>query len=278
MKEAYTIADIEFLIATQHKDSLDFIKPIFHSLDVSKINILIVNQTNESKLLVSPYPNIRVLNSFETGLSNSRNLALANALGKIIVVADDDVSYLENTLKTIVEAHNLYQEAVVIQFQSQKNSKQLLKKYTKNTQNPASLLTILNCSSIEMTIKNIDFASQNIKFDENFGINATFGLGEEALFLKKIKDFGKRIVFVSQTIVQHESETTSVKNSLQKNYYGFGAFYKQLFPKHHYLWLFLKMFFDLKQKKIKFKELPKAWKFAREGRNKLETLTQKGNT
>jgi glycosyltransferase involved in cell wall biosynthesis len=40
--------------------------------------------------LVSDFPSVRVVNSFEKGLSKSRNLGLLNAHGKIVLLADDD--------------------------------------------------------------------------------------------------------------------------------------------------------------------------------------------
>ena len=65
----------------------------FH--DLKKLDIIVVNQTNKSTLLKSNEPSVKVLNSFEKGLSRSRNLALKNASANWCLIADDDVVYLK---------------------------------------------------------------------------------------------------------------------------------------------------------------------------------------
>ena len=61
-----------------NRDNPDFLLPMFPFAHFSDFNILIVNQTVPGKELASGYPNVRVLNVFERGLSRSRNLAMAD--------------------------------------------------------------------------------------------------------------------------------------------------------------------------------------------------------
>jgi hypothetical protein len=63
-----------------NRNSLDFLIPMFPSRKFFEFNILIVNQTTENQLLNSEFPTVRIINSFEKGLSKSRNLALKNAI------------------------------------------------------------------------------------------------------------------------------------------------------------------------------------------------------
>ena len=99
--------DIEFevLIATMNRTSLYFLNPMFANNVLENYSILIVNQSHENTQLFSNQPNIRVINSSDKGISNSRNLAVKNAFGKIVLFADDDVVYQENFQKTIIESH-----------------------------------------------------------------------------------------------------------------------------------------------------------------------------
>lgn len=275
MKETYTTTDIEFLIATQHQDSLGFLQAIFHGLDIDKLQILIINQTTADRILKSDLSNIRVINSFETGVAKSRNLALENANGKIIIFTDDDVVYFPDTCSIIMDAYNHYGSPDCILFQAQKNDYVLLKKYPKNIQDPITLLSILNCGTIEITMKNPNLNASNFRFDDRFGINSVFMLGDEPLFLMDLKQNGKRIVFVNQTIVQHEADSTATRIGLEKRYFGLGAFYKQMFPRYHYFWLFLKILFGLKSGVLAPKEVSKALNCARMGRKKLATLPRR---
>ena len=97
---------LEILMSTMNKTSLSFLEPIFPNHNLEDLNILVVNQTQVGKELNSDLENIRVFNSYEKGLSKSRNLAIQNALGEICLIADDDTEYLpdfasEFTLKSI---------------------------------------------------------------------------------------------------------------------------------------------------------------------------------
>ena len=55
-----------------------------------------LSKLNPYKKASSDFENIRVINSFEIGLSKSRNLAIKNALGDICIIADDDIEYVED--------------------------------------------------------------------------------------------------------------------------------------------------------------------------------------
>jgi len=275
LEDKYSFSDIEFLISTQAKGSLDFLVPIFKHFYIEEIHILIINQTQKGNELKSEFENIRIINSYETGVAKSRNMALQNATKKIVIFTDDDVDYLPETCKIIIDAHNKYSGAEVILFQAQMSDTELLKPYPKAVQDPITILSILNCGTIEISLKTENISTAVFKFDERFGINGIFSLGDEPLFLMDLKRENKRIIFVNKTIVQHVSLSSISKNSVQDNYFSHGAFYRQIFPKHHYIWLFIKIFFDLKQKKLKLNEASKAINFAKQGRNKLATLTKK---
>lgn len=272
MKSPYTINDIEFLISTQNQVSLDFLNPIFKGYDLTAIRILIVNQTKPDALLHSEFDTIRVVNSFETGVAKSRNLALQNSLGKIIIFTDDDVEYFYNTREIIIDAYNQNAAPDAILFQAQISDTQLLKRYAKKIQNPISIFSILNCGTIEITLKREHIDPAVFQFDERFGNNSNFELGDEPLFLMDLKRSNKRIVFVNKTIVQHENTTTLARNSIETNYYSLGAFYKQIFPKYHHIWIFVKIFFDIKQKNIKIGEVVKLLGCAAKGRKKLQSI------
>src|SRR5690606_26692020 len=62
--------------------------------------------------------NIRVINSFEKGLSKSRNLALDNAIGDICLLADDDVVYLQDFQKVVLESYATLKNADVVTFKT----------------------------------------------------------------------------------------------------------------------------------------------------------------
>jgi glycosyltransferase involved in cell wall biosynthesis len=275
LKEIYLITDIEILISTKNRDSLDFLMDMFPFKHFSNFNLLIINQS-ESEILVSEYDSVRVINSNERGLSKSRNLALDNAIGKILVIADDDIVYQEGFIAKIVNAYHKFPEAAVINFSVINSNRDLIKKYPSGSKVNLNIFDILNVSSIEMTLNKAIVDASNIRFDESFGLGGTFEMGEEAVFLSDLKEIHQQLIFDSQIIVMHESQTSSEKKNITNKYYIQGALFSRIFKNKYIFWIFIKLFFDLKQKKIRLKNIKTALKSAKRGHEKFE-ITRYGN-
>jgi glycosyltransferase involved in cell wall biosynthesis len=263
---SFTKDDIEILIATMNQSSLDFLIPMFPDSALLEIPILIVNQTNETNLLVSDNPKIRVINSFEKGLSKSRNLALKNAKGKILLIADDDVVYHKNVISTILDAYNAHPKAASIVFCATNLEGKSFKKYPKQTKPNLNRLDIYNVMSIEMTLNKAIIAANSVIFDEDFGLGSPYIMGEEAVFLNDLKNKKQQIVFVPTSIVSHLEETTNHKISLEQKYHLIGALYSRNYKKACFLWIIIQLFFDLKQSKIRWKQVVSLYKIAHFGR------------
>lgn len=270
MPKAFSETDIEILISTMNQDSLDFLVPMFPYSHFSAFSVLIINQTQKEKILNSDYSNVRVINSFEKGLSKSRNLALENALGKILVIADDDVVYQEGFITKITDAYNKFPAAAVIQFSAVNSNGDLIKKYPSNSKVNLNSFDILNVSSIEMTLNKTIIDASKIRVDENFGLGAVFEMGEEAVFLSDLKAKNKQLVFDPQVIVKHKDSTSSEKKNITDKYYIQGALFSRIFKKKYIIWLFIKVFFDLKQNKINLKNIKTVLKSAKNGHEKFE--------
>ena len=268
----YKKTDIEILIATMNRDSLDFLKSMFPFCSFTNFSILIINQTKKDRILVSDYHNVRVINSFDKGLSKSRNLALANAVGKILVIADDDIIYQEGFMDKIVKIYNKFPKAVAINFCAIGLDGNLMKKYPLISKNNLNVFDILNTSSIEMTLNKEILNTTDIRLDENFGLGAAFEMGEEAIFLFDLKRKNKQLVFEPKVIVKHKELTSADKKSIIDRYYIYGALYKRIFNNNYIFWLIIKLFFDLKQQKLKCSSLIEVFKSANHGREKFDAI------
>lgn len=261
----YKETDIEILISTMNRDSLDFLVPMFSFLHFSNFPILIINQTQNETILTSSYSNVRVVNLFGKGLSKSRNLALENAVGKILVLADDDIIYQEGFVSKIIASHNKYKDASVITFSAIREDGSFRKKYPPVSKIKMNSFEILNTSSIEITLKKSCIENSDVQFDENFGLGSTFEMGEETTFLFDLKNKKKQLVFLPQVIVRHDFNTTSQKRSILENYYIQGALFTRIFNWKYKIWIFIKLFFDLKQRRIKLRLLNKILKSVQKG-------------
>ncbi|MCM0666170.1 glycosyltransferase family 2 protein [Flavobacterium tyrosinilyticum] len=264
--------DVEILISTMNRDSLDFLVPMFPSCDHSKISILVINQVQNETKLSSSNSNIRVINSFEKGLSKSRNLALENATGKILLISDDDVVFQKGFIAKIIDAYHKYPNAAVIKFSALKPNIKPLNKHVVYSKSSLSIFDILNTSSIEITLNkfHVDFGKH--KFDENFGLGGMFEMGEEAIFLSDLKKEGKQLVFEPEIIVEHNTSTSSDKIDVLEKYFISGALFTRIFRKKYIFWIFIKIFFDLKQKKIKMNNLKAIFSSAIKGHKMFQKI------
>ena len=82
----------------------------------------------------------------------------------------------------------------------------------------------------------------------------------------------QQIAFENQIIVAHETLTSSDKKGMNERYYIYGALFTRVLNSNYTYWLFAKVFFDLKQNKLKLSSLYKALKSAKQGRKKMESI------
>lgn len=277
MTNEFKNQDLEILVSTMNRNSLDFLIPMFPFCHFSDFSILIVNQTEENKLLVSDFPSIRVINSFEKGLSKSRNLALKNAIGKIVLIADDDVIYMNDFDTKIIQAYNQYDNKAVISFCIEKPNGLLFKKYSPNAKKNLSLMELFNVLSIEISLNKLILDKLGITFDENFGLGSEFQMGEEAVFLSDIKNKNQQIAFVPSVIVIHSEISSTEKIDFSKRYYVQGAFLTKVLKEDYFMGLATKLFFDVKQKKLNLNQISAAIKNANQGKMDYNKLTNKNN-
>ena len=259
MASRYTNLDLEILISTMNKKSLDFLEPMFPFLHFSNFSILIVNQTQKDSLLTSDNPNIRVINSFEKGLSRSRNLALQNATKKLCLIADDDVVYAPNFEKEIVNAFNTLEDASLITFNHQRvgvdKPQKIATEIHKHT-----VKSIWNVSSIEIAFSLHAIKNNNIIFNDYFGLGSVFETAEEFLFLRRSLLQNMRLYYYPSVIVSHPKLSSGVHEGKDKLIFARAALFYKTKGKLAYLWLIKYLFFLLRNNYIASNECASKFK------------------
>ena len=271
IKEKGTVT-FEVLISTTNRENLDFLYPMFINNDLNTVNILIINQTSPNKILKSTKENIRVINSFDKGLSRSRNLAIANAKGEICLIADDDEVFVKGFDQIIITSFKKHKDSSIIRFKIKTPEGGFLKKYPKKIIQKISALQILNTSSIEIAFRKLDILNYKLRFNEHFGLGGLFKLGEENLFLYDAKSTGLGMLFFPETIASHPKLSTISKVNLKDRYLAQGAVFHYLFGKKMYMWLLIKMFYDFKQGKLEFYNFKNAIAHAIQGKKMFLNL------
>ena len=251
----YQKSDIQILIATMNRTNFDFLKAMFVFSDFSTLNLLVINQTTSDRLLQSDFENVEVINSFDKGLSKSRNLALQMASKDLVILTDDDVVFQSSFENFVLNTFNSNPSHDGFRFQYENENGNFPKKYPKRFLSKLSNFEILNASSVELVFKKNSIKSKVVLFDENFGLGSTFYMGEEAIFVSDAIKKGLNIGFVPKTILIHSDLSTGEKTIFSELYFVQSAVFYRIFGKMYLFWVALKLFFDLKQSKIKITQV-----------------------
>ncbi|MEZ4791903.1 MAG: glycosyltransferase [Gelidibacter sp.] len=245
---------LEILIATMNRGSLDFLDEMFINTDSSKCHLLIINQTTPELLLASNKPNIRVINSFERGLSKSRNLALQNAKGDIVLIADDDIVFEEGFFKHILQSFKLKTEAAMITFIAMNLDGTPYRNYRKSA-HWHDFKSIHDVISWEIAFRVQRIKDLNIQFDENFGLGSIFQTGEEYIFVRDVLIAGGKCYFENVPIVSHPEYSSGKDEGSDRLVYARAAIQYKVNKGLSYLWLPKYLFFLLRHDFIRFDEI-----------------------
>lgn len=250
---------LEILISTMNRTSLSFLESMFphHALD--SLNILIVNQTQIDNVLTSDIKNVRVINSFEQGLSLSRNIAIKNAVGNICLIADDDVEYLPHFDEIILRAFSKLKKTSVIRFKINTFGGETYKAYPVVSKRLINKKDIESSSSIEMAFKSKDIITNHITFNPSFGLGSYFQSGEEYLFLKEVLQRHLIINFENKFIVKHAFERSTSNMGSDNFVKTQAALYYHDYKTLSYLFLLKFIIFLVRKRMIPFNYLIKKY-------------------
>ncbi|KFF06169.1 glycosyltransferase family 2 protein [Flavobacterium reichenbachii] len=273
MANVFSENDLEILIATKDRSNLDFLTKMFPSEHFSNFNLLIINQS-EILVLHSEYPTVRVINAAEIGLSKSRNKAVKNAVKKICLITDDDVVFIPNFQKDIVEAFSELTEASVITFNHIRfGNSQPEKKEIQSYKH--SLKSIWKVSSIEIAFKLEEIKKHQIYFDEWFGLGSFFETAEEFLFLKTALKHRLKMYYSPKIIVSHPEISSGRNEGSHQLIFARSALFYKIKGKYAYLWLLKYLLFLYRNDHISKSGFKEKYKIGLSGIYKYQELAQK---
>lgn len=215
----------------------------FHDRGISiEPHYLVINQITNNN---SPIKNDKTLNLFNSGLSVSRNYALEKSKADICMISDDDLTYLPNIEKNIVQVFNTYPDVDIITFKiSNADGSDFKNNYAKKPfyHNMRSLMRV---SSVEIVLRR-HLIEQGLRFDEDFGLGSDRPTGEEIIFLTDALKKGNKILYYPLSIVCHPTETSGSNYQVKNLAKAKGAMFYRVFSWKSY---FLCLLFSLKHYK-----------------------------
>ena len=212
---------LEILVSTQNGD--------FGNLgSIEQASVLYINQSQSGAGGSLPAATARIVNSTDTGLSNSRNLAIDHAIGQICLIADNDVQYLPGFEEEILRCFKRLADADLIVFQIQTPEGEPYKQYPAHEEwlSPSQVGRV---SSIEIAFRLESVKRSGIRFDPLFGLGAPFPSGEENIFLQQCRHQGLRILYVPIPIVVHPRQSSGSNLSDAATVRAKGAVFYRLY-------------------------------------------------
>ncbi|RMB60466.1 glycosyltransferase family 2 protein [Dokdonia sinensis] len=280
-----------------YRDNLRFLEAMFPHVDYRDFNILVINQTDEVRQLQSNLPNIRVINTKERGLPQSRNMAIKNAKGDICLVADDDVRYVEDVEDIVVSAFakaslrdsqpsgersakaklaspSETNHPTVITFQMVKESGVLYQDYPDIRKHTNKSISTVNGVVIAFNRKLL--LEQHILYNNHFGLGATFGTANEYVFMRNVLKAGAVALFEPKVILSHPDVSSGRFQGEDRVIYGRAALKYKEYGVFAYLWILKYLRFLVAHKYIEPEQFREKLKVGFSGIKKYKQLLKDG--
>lgn len=193
---------LEVLIAAQNIRGMDQLPKVAEQLLSEGCAALIINQTDSEPDFESPSQNLRIFHFNETGICRSRNRALQQAQGSLLLITDEDVELIDGFSDTIAKAFDNNPEADIITFQCLNERGEKRKNYSAASfwHNKRTLMQV---SSVEIAIRRESLTRKSLLFDARFGVGSLIPTGGETVFLSDAHNLGFKILYLPFPIVKH---------------------------------------------------------------------------
>ena len=196
---------------------------------------------------------VKYVETKQRGLSRSRNMAIENSDSEICILCDNDVVYVDDYEKIIIDEFEKRKDADIIVFYIKRKEKPVPNYETARKMNYLSVLKIFS-PEIAFRRENIS----DIKFDENFGAGSgKYIMGEENIFLYDALKKKKNIYYVPIKIAElKEVQSTWFSEYDERFFISRGANYAAMSKiwSHVLIWQFALRKINLYQDKMNLKQ------------------------
>ena len=167
--------------------------------------VLVQNPNEESYVFDKPQTKLVELKS--RGVTKSRNAALKYASGKYLIFGDDDITFDESGISTLIEHFESHPECSIILAQTSDETGTLRKSYPSKP-HKLSKFNSAKAATYEMMVRVDAIRSAGVNFDENFGAGAENFLGDEYIFIADALNKGLKGDFLPVRVAIHPNESS----------------------------------------------------------------------
>lgn len=222
---------LEVLMSAMYQKDLSLAKQCEPETDV-----LLINQCDEESYCEELYNGhkIRMISTKERGISNSRNMAIKNAVGDICIICDDDEKYHKGYRDAILKAYDEKLDADIIAFNVEHINPRANMKLIKDFKRAGRFKTY---GAWCLTFKREVVLENNIQFNTDFGPGSgKIMCGEESVWQYDAKKKGLHIYEHPFCIAEvAQSDSTWFNGYNEQFFYDKGAFLQTAMPKLKHL-------------------------------------------
>lgn len=196
-----------------------------------------VNQCDKDGEDIIPHNGhmIKVLHRNERGVGKSRNLALQNATGDILLFSDEDIEYRRGYAGDILEEFIKHPEAELILF-----NVEVCQERRTYWNEGFRRVKWYNCGrypAYSIAVRRDPLIQSGVVYSELFGGGAKYSNGEDSLFLKQCADCGIKM-FASDIVIGREvpRESTWFFGYTEKFFFDRGVLFAFLYGRMAYIW------------------------------------------
>ncbi len=187
----------------------------------------------------------RMISTGTKGVGINRNLALSNARGDILLLADDDVCYYDGSLQAVEEAFKQFPDADVIAFGMDMVRNGQISAHRHEVCKRRRLWNSMRYGACRIAVRRSAVLRHALSFSELFGGGCPYGNGEDTIFLREC--FRKKLKVYSHSYVLGTCirDVSSWFTGYQDRYFfDYGALLMCAFPKakHIVKWHFARKF------------------------------------
>ena len=178
---------------------------------------------------------IKVFYRNERGVGKSRNLALANAAGDILLFSDEDIRYYNGYAQNVLNTFREHPEADLILFNVEVCPER--KTYWNEGFKPVKWYNCGRYPAYSIAVRREKLMKAGVVYSELFGGGAKYSNGEDSLFLKQCADCGFKM-YASEVVIGKEEprESTWFHGYTEKFFFDRGVLFSFLYKNLAWIW------------------------------------------
>ncbi|MDE7414539.1 MAG: glycosyltransferase [Muribaculaceae bacterium] len=238
---------LQILVATFKKEGLERLATV-NLPEINDVEYIISCQNPLGNEIGIPdsllRPDIKIYFSNTKGLSRNRNILLQLASAPLCLIADDDLVFLPEGLKKLIETFDNNPDLDIATFKYSIPGGGTEKEYPTYPfylDKPAKGYYL---TSFEIAFRREAVKKTGVLFNENFGIGAPlYGCGEEDIWMASLLKKKLKGMFFPIFIAQHQGETTGIRNAAKPEVLrAQGLIIRNFYPLSSFPRIFLKAY------------------------------------